>query len=95
MKELEILQQRFSDMAKQFPGVMHILNTWPKNEKEPKLNPKYMPTKDKLLAIWGHGLIKKYIPEKNMKHWLIKSHYKSWNKHDASENFQDLAEKAG
>ena len=95
MTELEILQQRFSDMAQQFPGLIHILTTWPKNEKEPRLNPKYMQTKDNLLIIWGHGLVREYIPERNMKHWLIKPRHKSWNKDHASENFQDLAEKAG
>ena len=82
-------------MAQQFPGLMHILNTWPKDEKEPKLNPKYMPTKDNLLVIWGHGLVGWYMPQKNMKHWLIKPHSQLWNKDHASENFQDLAEKAG
>jgi len=30
-----------------------------------------------------------------MKHWLIKPRYASWNKDHASENFQNLAEKAG
>ena len=95
MTELEILQQRFSEIAQQFPGLMHILTTWPKDEKEPKLNPKYMPTEDNLIRIWGDGLVREYIPEKNMKHWLIKPRYASWNKDHASENFQNLAEKAG
>lgn len=95
MTELEILQQRFNEMAGQFPGLMHILTIWPKTKKEPKLNPKYMPTKDNLIAIWGGGLVREYIPEKNMKHWIIKPRHKSWNKDSASENFQHLAEKAG
>ncbi len=95
MTELEILQQRFNEMAQQFPGLIHILTTWPKNEKEPKLNPKYIPTKDNLLIIWGDGLVREYIPGKNMKHWLIKPRHASWNKDDAFENFQNLAEKAG
>ena len=95
MTELEILQKRFSDMSQQFPGLMHILNTWPKDEKEQKLNPKYVPTKDNLLAIWGDDLVRRYIPDRNMKHWLIKPHSQLWNKDHASENFQDLAEKAG
>ncbi len=95
MTELEILQQRFSEIAQQFPGLMHILNTWPKDEKEPNLDPKYMPTEDNLIGIWGDGLVREYIPDKNMKHWLIKPRYASWNKDHASENFQNLAEKAG
>ncbi len=95
MTELEILQKRFSDMAQQFPGLIHILTTWPKNEKEPRINPKYMSTKDNLLIIWGDGLVREYIPERNMKHWLIKPRHKSWNKDDASESLQDLAQKAG
>lgn len=82
-------------MAQQFPGLIHILTTWPKNEKEPRINPKYMPTKDNLLIIWGDGLVREYIPERNMKHWLIKPRHKSWNKDDASESLQDLAQKAG
>ena len=57
MTELEILQKRFSNMAQQFPGLIHILTTWPKDEKEPKL-PRYMPTKDNLLIIWGDGLVR-------------------------------------
>lgn len=95
MTELEILQQQFSDIAQQFPGLMHILTTWLKDEKEPNLNPKYMSTEDNLLGIWGDGLVREYIPERNMKHWLVKPCHKSWNKEHASENFQDLAEKAG
>ena len=95
MTELEILQQRFSEMAQQFPGLIHILTIWPKDEKEPNLNPKYMPTEDNLLIIWGHGLVGRYVPEINMKHWLIKPRYASWNKDHASENCQNLAEKAG
>ena len=95
MTELEILQKRFSDMAQQFPGLMHILTTWPKDEKEPNLNPKYMPTEDNLIEIWSDGLVREYIPKKNMKHWLVKPLHKSWNKGHACENFQDLAEKAG
>jgi len=95
MTELEILQKRFSDMAQQFPGLMHILTIWPKNEKEPKPNPKYMPTKDNLLITWGDGLVRGYVPDRNMKYWLIKPHSQSWNKDSASENFQNLAEKAG
>lgn len=95
MTELEILQKRFSNMAQQFPGLMHILTTWPKGKKEPKLNPKYMPTKDNLLIIWGDGLVRGYMPNINMKHWLIKPRSQSWNKDHACENFQNLAEKAG
>jgi hypothetical protein len=87
MTELEILQKRFSDMAQQFPGLMHILTTWPKDEKEPKLNPKYMPTRDNLLIIWGAGLVKRYMPDRSMKHWLIKPRSQSWNKNHARENF--------
>ena len=64
MIELEILQPRFSEMAQQFPGLIHILTTWPKNKKEPRLNPKYMPTKDNLLIIWGDTPPKKVIHEK-------------------------------
>jgi len=95
MTELEILQKRFSDMAQQFPGLMHILTTWPKDEKESKLNPKYMPTKDNLLIIWGDGLVRGYMPKRNMKHWLIKPRSQLWNKDSASENFQNLTEKDG
>jgi len=95
MTELEILQQRFSDMAQQFPGVMHILSVWPKDEEEAELSHKYKPTKDNLLIIWGHGLVGRYVPEINMKHWLVKPRYASWNKDHASEDFRDLAEKAG
>ncbi|MCK4824777.1 hypothetical protein KA005_53990, partial [bacterium] len=68
---------------------------WPKDEKEPNLNPKYMSTKDNLIGIWGDGLVREYIPERNMKHWLVKPRHKSWNKEHACENFRDLAEEAG
>lgn len=95
MTELEILQKRFSDMAQQFPGLIHILTTWPEDEKEPKLNSKYMPTKDNLLVIWGDGLVRGYMPNRNMKHWLKKPHSQLWNKDSAFESFQNLAEKAG
>ncbi|MBW8040633.1 MAG: hypothetical protein FVQ85_11590 [Planctomycetes bacterium] len=95
MQELEILQQRFNEMATQFPGLIHILTVRPKNKKEPKLRPAYMPNKDNLLIIWGHGLVRKHKPERNMKHWLIKPHHESWNNKDASENLRNLAEKAG
>jgi hypothetical protein len=43
MQELEILQQRFNEMAKRFPGLIYILTVWPKNKKEPTLRPEYMP----------------------------------------------------
>lgn len=95
MQELEILQKRFNEMAKRFPGLIHILIVWPKNKKEPKLRPEYVPTQDNLLTIWGHGLIRESKPERNMKHWLIKPHHELWNNKDASENLHNLAEKAG
>jgi hypothetical protein len=95
MKELEILQQRFSDMAVQFPGVMHVLTIWPKDEKEPKLNPKYMPTQDNLIEIWGNGLIGEYTPGRNMKHWLLKPTHTLWNKDHDVERFRTLVGNAG
>ena len=68
MTELEILQKRFSDMAQLFPGLVHVLTIWPKKKEEPKLNPKYIPTKDNLIVIWGNGPAKNYAPGRNMKH---------------------------
>ncbi len=92
--ELEILQKLFGNMAQRFPGLMHISTIWPKNEKEPSINPKHMPTKDNLLIIWGDGLIRRYTPDRNMKHWLIKPTRASWDINQIRDSFQNLPEKA-
>ena len=82
-------------MAKQFPGMVHVLTVYPDDGEEPKVNESYKPIQDNLVAIWGDGRVNQYKPNPRMKHWLIKPHHESWNLDQARNNFLNFSQNAG
>lgn len=94
MEDFELIKERFSNLAKQYPGLTHVMNVWHTGEDESELDPSYLPTEDKLISIWGNGLKGDHFPDKNVKHWLIKPEHFSWNKSHAAKNLECLAENA-
>ena len=95
MTELEILHKRFGDLSGEYPGLTHVLSVWSEGVDEPKINPKYTPTQDNLLVIYGDGITRTTLTAENRKHWLIKPSHESWDINQIRGKFQNLAENAG